>query len=70
MQKRRKNLTSRFVNTVSAPGKYGDGRGGNGLQIIIRKRTNGGVAKSYIQRLRFHGKEISLSLGTFPAGVW
>ena len=46
MQKRRKNLTSRFVNTVSAPGKYGDGRGGNGLQIIIRKRTNGGVAKS------------------------
>ena len=67
MQKRHKKLTELFVKTVNVPGKYGDGRGGTDLQIVIRKRTNGGVPKSWIQRLRLPGKQISLGLGSFPA---
>ena len=55
-----------FVRTVKKPGRYGDGRGGWGLALLVRPRANGGVRKSWIQRIRINGRPTNLGLGVYP----
>ena len=60
-----KPLSHTFVSRAK-PGRYGDGRGGFGLYLRVRSRTNGRLAKSWGQRIRLAGRETNLGLGTFP----
>lgn len=60
-------LTAAFVRTVTRPGSYGDGRGGHGLTLLVRERSNGRVAKYWTQRVRLpSGRRTHLGLGTYP----
>ncbi|MBF9060756.1 tyrosine-type recombinase/integrase [Rhodobacterales bacterium HKCCSP123] len=55
-----KALTARYVETVSAPGKYFDGQG-----LFLRVAKNG--AKQWVQRITIRGKRCELGLGSPPA---
>ena len=61
--KRPATLNARFVETVSRPGRYGDGRGGHGLSLLIKPMSNGRWSKSWSQRIRLDGKRTNLGLG-------
>ena len=63
---RPKRLSASFVRTVNRPGRYGDGRGGHGLSLLVKPRAHGGWAKSWSQRLRINGKPCNIGLGPFP----
>ena len=66
--KRPKTLSASFVKTVRQPGRYGDGRGGHGLSLLV-KTTNirGRLSKTWSQRIRINGRETNLGLGSYPA---
>ena len=66
MNKRPKTLSARFVETASTPGRYGDGRGTWGLSLLIQKRKNGRLSKTWSQRLRIDGHPFNLGLGVYP----
>ena len=38
-----------------------------GLSLVVRSRTNGGVATSWEQRLQLNGRQLNLHIGTYPA---
>ena len=59
-------LTARFVETVSEPGRYGDGRGGHGLTLNVHRTLDGRISRSWIQRVRLSGKVTHLGLGSYP----
>ena len=59
-------LTARFVETVSEPGRYGDGRGGHGMTLNVHRMLDGRVSKSWIQRIRISGRFTHLGLGSYP----
>ena len=59
-------LTARFVETVTEPGRYGDGRGGYGLTLNVHRTANGRISRSWLQRLRLGGKVTHLGLGSYP----
>ncbi len=61
-----RSLTATFVRNVSQPGAYGDGRGGYGLTLRVRRRVNGGLSKVWVQRLRIDGRATNLGLGAYP----
>ena len=63
---RPKRLSAAFVKTVSEPGRYGDGRGGFGLSLMVKDSSTGGLAKSWAQRLRITGQPFNVGLGTYP----
>ena len=66
-KRRPSRLSASFVKTVTQPRKYGDGRGGHGLALVVKARANGGVAKSWTQRVSIRGgPERNLGLGTYP----
>ena len=48
------------------PGVYGDGRGGYGLTLRVRRMTNGRLSRVWVQRLRINGRATNLGLGSFP----
>ena len=61
-------LTHTFIKSVAKEGRYGDGRGGLGLSVLVRKTQNGGWSKTWSQRLHI-GKarqEYTPGLGSFP----
>ena len=60
-------LTSAFVESVRTPGRYGDGRGGNGLSLRVRPAAGGGVKKTWEQRILVNGRTTCLGLGAHPA---
>ena len=64
--KRPKRLSDTFVRTVKRPGRYGEGRGGLGLSLLVKERAGGGLAKSWTQRIRINGKPCNLGLGRYP----
>ena len=64
--KRPKRLSATFVNTVNVPGRYGDGRGGHGLSLLVKPATHGGFSKSWAQRIRLDGKAANVGLGAYP----
>ncbi|MCY3677934.1 MAG: tyrosine-type recombinase/integrase [Gemmatimonadetes bacterium] len=64
--KRPRILNASFVRTVTRPGRYGDGRGGHGLSMLVKPMSNGRLSKSWAQRLRINGKPVNIGLGAFP----
>ena len=64
--KRPTRLSATFVNTVNVPGRYGDGRGGYGLSLLVKPATHGGFSKSWAQRIRLDGKAANVGLGAYP----
>lgn len=64
--KRPKKLSATFVKNVTEPGRYGDGRGGFGLSLLVKPMANGRVSKTWAQRLRINGKLTNIGLGKFP----
>ena len=59
-------LSARFVESVSRPGRYGDGRGGFGLSLLVKPMANGRLSKSWSQRIRINGRVTNLGLGSYP----
>ena len=64
---RPKVLTAAFVRSISRSGRYGDGRGGHGLSLLVKPTVNGRWSKTWAQRLRISGRTVSLGLGSYPA---
>ena len=64
--KRPKKLSASFVKTVNRPGRYGDGRGGFGLSLLVKPTTTGRLSKTWSQRLRIHGSPVNIGLGAYP----
>ncbi len=64
--RRPKQLSGAFVKTVTQPGRYGDGRGGHGLSLLVKPTTTGRLSKTWSQRLQIHGKAVNIGLGSFP----
>ena len=64
--KRPKQLSAAFVKTVKEPGRYGDGRGGYGLSLLVKGSTTGRLSKSWAQRLRINGEPFNIGLGGYP----
>ena len=64
--KRPKKLSASFVKTVNRPGRYGDGRGGFGLSLLVKPTTTGRLSKTWSQRLRIHGSPVNVGLGAYP----
>ena len=59
-------LTPNFVKRVTHPGRYGDGRGGFGLSLLVKPASNGRLSKSWNQRIRISGQLHDLGLGSYP----
>ncbi len=53
-------------SNVRIPGRYGDGRGGLGLGLLVRPALRGGLNKSWTQNVRIDGRPTSLGLGCYP----
>ena len=66
MKNRPLMLSATFVRNVNIPGRYGDGRGGLGLGLLVRPATRGGLNKSWTQSVRSDGRPTSLGLGRYP----
>ena len=64
--KRPRMLSATFVRTVNVPGRYGDGRGGLGLSLLVRPASRGGFAKCWTQSVRIAGRTTSVGLGRYP----
>ena len=62
----RKPISAAFVCNVSRPGRYGDGRDGYGLSLLVRKQVNWRVSKTWAQRVRINGKVTNIGLGKYP----
>ncbi len=64
---RPKSLTATFVRRVSSPGRYGDGRGGFGLSLLVKPMSSTGrLSKSWSQRVRINGHVTNIGLGAWP----
>ena len=64
--KRPRTLSAAFVRTVTRPGKYGDGRGGFGLALLVRNMNNGRISRLWVQRVRIGGRPTNLGLSQYP----
>ena len=63
---RPKRLNAAFIKSVSLPGRYGDGRGGHGLSLLVKFTSAGGLSKTFSQRIRINGQPCNIGLGSFP----
>ena len=63
---RPRRLSAAFVQTIRTPGRYGDGRGGFGLSLLVKPSMTGRVSRSWAQRLRIDGRPVNIGLGSFP----
>ena len=64
---RPERLSQGFCRSVQQPGRYGDGRGGNGLSLLVKERAHGGggMTKSWLQQLRRRDRStVNLGLGS------
>ncbi len=64
--RRPQRLSASFVKTVNVPGRYGDGRGGHGLSLLVKPMRAGGFSKSWSQRLLVNGRPTNIGLGGYP----
>ena len=66
--KRPATLSATFVRTIRQPGRYGDGRGGHGLSLLVKPtKIKGRLSKTWAQRIRINGKYTCRGLGSYPA---
>ena len=64
---RPKTLTAAFVRTITAPGRYGDGRGGFGLSLLVKPMASTGrTSRTWSQRLILGGRPVMIGLGGYP----
>ena len=63
---RPKQLSAAFVKTVRRPGRYGDGRGGHGLSLLVKPTTTARLSKTWAQRLYIAGRAVNIGLGSYP----
>ncbi len=63
---RPKRLSATFVKAVNRPGRYGDGRGGYGLNLLVKSTSTGRLSKTWSQRLRVDGHPCNVGLGAYP----
>ena len=63
---RPRQLSAAFVKTVATPGRYGDGRGGFGLSLLVKPTDSGRLSKTWAQRLRISGRPCNVGLGAYP----
>ena len=63
---RPRRLSAAFVQTITKPGRYGDGRGGFGLSLLVKSTKSGRISRSWAQRLRIDGRPVNIGLGSFP----
>ena len=63
---RPRRLSAAFVQTITTPGRYGDGRGGFGLSLLVKSTKSGRTSRSWAQRLRIDGRPVNIGLGSFP----
>ena len=61
-----KRLTHTFVKTITREGRYGDGRGGLGLSLLVKRTANGRWSKTFSQRMRINGAITTVGLGSYP----
>ncbi len=66
MNQRPYRLSATFVQRVTDPGRYGDGRGGNGLSLLVKRTKRGDVAKSWAQRVYVEGRARNIGIGAYP----
>ena len=60
-------LSATFVKQVPDPGRYGDGPGGHGLALMVRKTKDGQrLSKCWVQTLRLDGERVMAGLGAYP----
>ena len=59
-------LSAGFVRTVTTPGRYGDGRGGHSLSLLVKPSTRKGLSKTWSQRLRTANGVAQIGLGVYP----
>ena len=64
--KRPQQLSASFVRSVNWPGRYGDGRGGFGLSLLVKPTANGRLSKTWAQRLRNDDGPFNVGLGSYP----
>ena len=64
--KRPRTLSAAFCRTIKEPGRYGDGRGGHGLSLLVKESSTGRPSKSWAQRLRIDGEPANIGLGSYP----
>ena len=65
-EERQKRLTNFVIQLQERPGYMGDGRGGCGLYVLIRRKKDGKLSKTFCQRVRTRGRVRSLTLGRYP----
>ena len=65
-KKRPAKLSTTYVKDLKTPGRYGDGRGGFGLRLLVKPTSNGRWSKTWSQRIRIGGAIKTLGLGAFP----
>ena len=58
-------MTVSLTSTDVLPRRYGDGRGGHGLSLLVKPTTHGGFSKSWAQRIRLDGKAANVGLGAY-----
>ena len=58
-------LTVKTCNRASQPGTISDGE--NGLSLRVHRKANGTLSKSWVQKLRIHGRSTTKGHGSFPA---
>ena len=62
-----KKFTARSVAGLRKPGRYSDGgRGSFGLYLLVSQRKDGGVSRSWCQRIRIDGRPTNIGLGPYP----
>ena len=61
------HLTHALVKSVAKEGRHGDGRGGHGLSLLVKRAANGRWSKTWSQRIRVRNRLATLGLGAFPA---
>ena len=66
MVERTYRLSGGFVRCVREPGRYGDGRGGYGLSLLVKPRAHGQLSKTWAQRLQVNGRPVHIGLGPYP----
>ena len=59
-------LSAAFVKSVRVSGRYGDGRGGFGLSLLVKPTNTDRISKSWAQRLRIDGQPFNIGLGSYP----
>ena len=66
MDQKPSRLTTAFIKSIDRPGRWGDGRGGNGLSIIAYTNAAGGINLAWSQRILVDGKQRTFGLGRWP----